>query len=96
MYEKQKQRLINVYDLERYAVVKEDGSRYVPWLRIAEVPTAESVVHGKWILELSDEYADHYHCSKCEWQIDLCNEIYEEPKPNYCPQCGAKMDGGAS
>ena len=34
-------RLVDVNDLWRYSVVKEDGHRYVPWVAIPEVPTAE-------------------------------------------------------
>lgn len=49
--------------------------------------------HGRWIFDSDDEYASHYHCDKCGKEIDLCNEVYTEPKPNYCPNCGAKMDG---
>lgn len=33
-------RLIDANDLARYSVVREDGHRYVPWVAIAEVPTA--------------------------------------------------------
>ena len=40
MYKKKSQRLINAYDLEKYAVIHADGNKYIPWLAIAEVPTA--------------------------------------------------------
>ena len=49
--------------------------------------------HGEWLLDDSDEYANHYHCSVCGVEKDTCNEIYDEPPPNYCENCGAKMDG---
>ncbi len=49
--------------------------------------------HGEWLLDDSDEYANHYHCSVCGAEKDTCNEIYDEPPPNYCENCGAKMDG---
>jgi len=41
---------------------------------------------GKWIpLDYSDEaYGNMYKCAKCG-----CSEIGE---PNYCPNCGAKME----
>lgn len=61
-----------------------------------EIEDVTPVVHSRWILDSSDEYADHYHCGKCGAEIDLCNEIYTEPIPNYCHNCGAKMDGGAT
>ena len=49
-----------------------------------------SVTHGWWILKIHDEDDDGgyplYHCSSCD-----------HPRPhkrdNYCPNCGAKMDG---
>lgn len=47
--------------------------------------------HGEWILDDSDEYANHFHCSRCGFEKDTCNEIYVEPPPPYCEHCGAKM-----
>ena len=55
-----------------------------------EIPTADvaPVKHGHWVKEKSDVLI-HWHCSVCE------NCYYlEEPNANYCPNCGAKMDGG--
>lgn len=60
-------------------------------VRDIQAEDAEQVVHGGWILDSSDEYADHWHCNKCGAEIDLCNEIYTEQPPNYCHNCGAKM-----
>lgn len=54
---------------------------------------AVEVRHGFWVFDSGDEYSDRYHCSECGKEIDICNEIVAEPKPNYCPNCGAKMDG---
>ena len=46
------------------------------------------VRHGHWVKEKSDVLI-HWHCSVCK------NCYYlEEPNANYCPNCGAKMDGG--
>lgn len=61
---------------------------------ISHAPAADvaPVVHGRWILDSDNEYASQYHCDKCGGEIDLCNEIYTEKTPNYCPNCGAKMD----
>lgn len=63
---------------------------------VSDAPAADvaAVVHGHWILDSSDEYANHYSCSRCGGEIDLCNEIYSEPTPEYCQHCGAKMDEG--
>lgn len=50
-------------------------------------PTVDAVevVHGRWI-SLEPEIG-LYGCSECEHKI-LRSEC------NYCPNCGAKMDGG--
>ena len=46
------------------------------------------VRHGHWVKEKSDVLI-HWHCSVCK------NCYYlDEPNANYCPNCGAKMDGG--
>lgn len=48
----------------------------------------EPVKHGHWVIEKPDVLI-HWHCSVCE----KCYYL-EEPNANYCPNCGAKMDGG--
>lgn len=54
------------------------------------------VRHGKWVL---DKYVRYFRCSVCGTQFDdetdtFCN-IMNGFAPNYCEDCGAKMDGGA-
>ncbi len=53
---------------------------------ISKIPTADvvEVNHGEWI-SLEAEIG-LYSCSKCE------HKILRE-KCNFCPNCGAKMDG---
>lgn len=47
------------------------------------------VVHGRWIAD-GDGYHWTYNCSICAWKDGYpLNERH-----NYCPNCGAKMDGG--
>ena len=61
------------------------------WLwTILCVPSADvaPVRHGCWVKEKSDVLI-HWHCSVCEKCYFL-----EEPNADYCPHCGAKMDGG--
>ncbi len=55
---------------------------------INSVPNADvaPVRHGRWIG--AREYCGDYMCSNCE-------ALYGTNKFNYCPNCGAKMDGGA-
>ena len=46
------------------------------------------VVHGRWMPFHSDVSGDIQYCSACE--------IGFGAKMDYCPHCGAKMDGGDS
>lgn len=56
---------------------------------IAALPAADvvPVVHGKWMPFHSEAAGDIQYCSACEIGFDA--------KTDYCPHCGAKMDGGA-
>ena len=60
-----------------------------------EIPAADvaEVVHGKWIKDafLSDEVNSAEKCSQCGELIGWFGKL-----PNYCPNCGAKMDGGSN
>lgn len=49
------------------------------------------VVHGRWVHDgrRIERGIDWCHCSKCGKSDNFCT------RTNYCPNCGAKMDGGA-
>ena len=48
------------------------------------------VRHGRWIEKEKYTFGIMYDCSLCE------NRILDNGHSwNYCPNCGAKMDGGA-
>ena len=58
------------------------------------------VVHGQWDgdgdgLTDGEIVLDVWYCSECGYCID---DGTDDPcvLPNYCPNCGAKMDGGDS
>lgn len=54
------------------------------------LPTAdvEPVRHGHWI------YENFYtHCSVCG-KMAIYDKYGQEVESDYCPRCGAKMDGG--
>lgn len=51
---------------------------------------AVPVVHGEWV---SDEDDVLFHCSECETQISTSWD-YDDLHWNFCPNCGARMDGG--
>lgn len=59
-----------------------------------ELPTADvaPVVHGRWIHDgcRVEGGIDWCHCSECGKSDNFC------ARTNYCPKCGAKMDGGDS
>ncbi len=53
--------------------------------KLQKVPAADvaPVVHGHRV----DNGGSYARCSQCDGVLPLC--------ANYCPNCGAKMDGGA-
>lgn len=91
----------------RHYVYGTDREKFDAWEEIIDqldaIPAEETapVVHGQWGGE-GDGYAetedgemalviDVWHCSKCGYCID--EGIDDETMlPNYCPNCGAKMD----
>lgn len=58
---------------------------------IKDSPTVEPERKtGKWRRRLVDcGFNADWHCSRCGWKTSL-----EEHGYNFCPNCGAKMDGG--
>lgn len=64
---------------------------------IEEAPAVDAVpvVHGRWIPTYHKYYnrdgecliADEWHCSECG--------AFQRDTRNYCPNCGARMDGEA-
>ena len=60
------------------------------------VMNAEPVRHGEWIKAhgmLPPEFFGKHKCSLCG-HFALSWRIGHEELSNYCPNCGAKMDGG--
>ena len=60
---------------------KEDAVK--EWNRRAEM------VHGRWVT--------HYRSGTTvdEGYVSTCCDMWNNRKSDYCPHCGAKMDGGA-
>ena len=59
----------------------------VLWVKDAPTIEAKPVRHGRWNIRTFDLPREGYYCSKCgtvEWRTS-----------RFCPNCGAKMDGGA-
>ena len=55
----------------------------------AQTVEAVEVVHGKWE---KAEYHGFLRCDQCK-DVYINEEWLEDGKWNYCPNCGAKMDG---
>lgn len=54
------------------------------------------VRHGRWIC-IRKRYGE-YECSVCHSMDSNCSDYYADhvvTEQEYCPNCGAKMDGGA-
>lgn len=104
------QRLIDANALKEKAEPEEvtgEGIVYVQDIDEAPTVDAVAVVHGRWVIEkrhtisrnpyMDDNYHAHATCSECGFCIHSENASFGYPKmntTNYCPNCGAKMDGG--
>lgn len=65
------------------------------WCPLVEVPSADvaEARHGKWI-EQEDGFGDtYYDCSCCGESFCLIEGTPADNMYNFCPNCGAKMDG---
>ena len=77
-------------------------AHYQSWYaeKINEIPAAEvaPVRHGRWIMKKTSAGASYTVCSYCNASVKYNDEygtvIMNLNGANYCPNCGAKMDGG--
>lgn len=74
---------------------KQDFQDYSPedvMSAIDSTPTANvvRVRHGKWLPVVSDVY---FKCSLCNDEVSTSWDYEEDDMFNYCPCCGARMDG---
>lgn len=61
-----------------------------------EMPTVDAVevVHGEWLQMEFWPNGGTWRCSECGRQIMFLEGTPITEEMHYCPQCGAKMDGG--
>ena len=61
--------------------------------RINSAPTVDPVKHGHWVEQEHEDWkwSKEYRCSECGKYRLMTNPFGREW--NYCPNCGAKMDG---
>lgn len=52
----------------------------------------QEVKHGEWVYNLTYYESDECNCSLCGQLMTTAKGV----RMNYCPNCGAKMDGGKS
>jgi len=58
------------------------------WVKTLPSADVVPVVHSRWVLGGYDDM--YYVCEKCRHKQ---SEYYAKPTANFCPNCGAKMDG---
>lgn len=65
----------------------QDGCSAKNLQSISDMPAADvaEVVHGRWIPFHSEAAGDIQYCSACDIGFDA--------RMDYCPHCGARMDG---
>lgn len=54
--------------------------------------SVEPVRHAKWVL-IDECVNEGVYCSNCHKKIYRAEYANQKVKSNYCPNCGAKMDG---
>ena len=82
------------------AIMSEPQDAHYPhWYadKIKSIPAADgaTVRHGRWIC-IRKGYGE-YECSVCHGMDSNCSDYYADhvvTEQEYCPFCGAKMDGG--
>lgn len=60
---------------------------------VEDFPSADvvPVVHGRWVWDGGEDM--HYFCSLCHYNAYGCTGEILSGDYNYCPNCGARMDG---
>jgi hypothetical protein len=92
--------LLKVPNVRKVCEYDETGEfisyKAVPVEAIENAPTieAEPVRHGRWVEDRTELV-----CSVCgarfSDEITMMNRNFEYADLKFCPECGAKMDGGA-
>lgn len=71
-------------------IMEEDFKRAIRTIPDGTIIDVAPVVHGRWIEKEKYTFGVMYDCSICDNRILDTGHSW-----NYCPVCGAKMDGGA-
>lgn len=87
-------RLIDADELKRLGYIltrtypKDPQTMVYEQKSVDDIPTIDPVRHGRWIDDTQEGKGEWLLCSECgEGSPEVCEW-------NYCPNCGARMDGG--
>ena len=95
-------RLISAKEMERQVKVAFQDNPYLMgqvlrWIRKQPTVDAVEVVHGRWETDKEDmEWGNSLkrkHCTNCGKRPHFDKEKREFVLSDFCPHCGAKMDG---
>ena len=75
-----------IYKDEALGAILQTNSMFAYCINNIKPVDAVEVVHGRWIARRFTETLFGCECSNCHTTWDA--------ETNYCPNCGAKMDGG--
>ena len=85
-------RLIDADVLETHEIYEGEWKMVVYADDIDDTPTikAEPVRRGRW--KMDSDYPDRLICAECGAMFDCWH--WETEQMHFCPNCGARMDGG--
>lgn len=69
-----------------------DFDKALMLLEEADDADVVEVKHGKWKIKRDDYDCEYMMCSVCKEEFYPADEDTVDTTPNYCPNCGAKMD----
>ena len=81
------------YEMLKYNV--EHGQEYKPFEIIANGIPYEERPQGEWKTVEGYDGDEYYECSNCGEPWFLSAGTPKDNNMNFCPNCGAKMKGGA-
>ena len=74
-------------------IFEDDFKRAIKKIPKGIIVDVAPVMHGRWILEREPNGKPYcFHCSVCDSDFQRIGIVVAS---DYCPNCGAKMDGGA-
>ena len=66
----------------------QDAIKMISYQEYTPAANVAPVIHGRWL-----RADDFVICSQCEAEMNQKNSLGVDNFKNYCPNCGARMDG---